>query len=98
MIFTDVHWSTVCAFSGFIGFVESLLMMSVFGNSCLPESIVDRLYIILIGILSFFGQVAFVNSTKFENASSVSTLRKSFDVILALIFQWIFFKVFANFL
>ena len=68
--------------------------MIIFGNdTCLPESILDRFCIILIGILSFAGQIAFVCSAKFESASTISMLRKAFDVILAFLFQMIFFGV-----
>ena len=61
--------------------------------TCLPDSLLDRSFIVLIGILSFGGQVALVVLTKFESASTTALLRKSFDVILAFAFQLIFFGV-----
>ena len=116
--FKDVHWGTVCSFSGLIGFIVSLLLMIVLENqTCLPDSIFDRAYIVLIGLLSFAGQVTLVYLAKIESNFRISTaylkkitfmyfrcpffvlgagttalLRKSFDVILAFVFQIIFFN------
>ena len=64
----DVHWGTVCSFSGLIGFIVSLLLMIVLENqTCLPDSIFDRAYIVLIGLLSFAGQVTLVYLAKIES-------------------------------
>ena len=66
--FKDVHWGTVCSFSGLIGFIVSLLLMIVLENqTCLPDSIFDRAYIVLIGVLSFAGQVTLVYLAKIES-------------------------------
>ena len=92
-LLTDVHWSTICSFSGWIGFVTSLIVMWFFGDLCLPDSILDRLCIIVIGCLSFAGQICMVYTVKFESAGSTALIRKSFDVTLAFIFQIIFFHV-----
>ena len=53
----------------------------------------QRLYIVLIGLSSFFGQIALVTLAKLESASSTALLRKSLDVILAFIFQILIFQV-----
>ena len=79
--FKDVHWGTVCSFSGLIGFIVSLLLMLVLENqTCLPDSIFDRAYIVLIGVLSFAGQVTLVYLAKIESNLRISTayLKKYF--------------------
>ena len=93
ILLTDVHWSTICSFSGWIGFVTSLIVMFFFGDLCLPDSNLDRLCIIVIGCLSLAGQICMVYTVKFESAGSTALIRKSFDVTLAFIFQIIFFHV-----
>ena len=67
--------------------------MFFFEDLCLPDSVLDRLCIIVIGCLSFAGQICMVYTVKFESAGSTALIRKSFDVTLAFIFQIIFFHV-----
>ena len=89
----DVHWSvTLTVFSSF-GFVESLIAVIIFTPFCLPESNVDRICLILIGVLSFFGQITFMMSVYIENAATVALLRNAFHVLFAFIFQIVFFQV-----
>ena len=88
MIFTDIHWSANCSALGVIGFVESgLVAVVIMGNTCLPESGLERFYLVLIGFLSFFGQIALTLAALFESAANIGLLRKAFDVVLAFIFQ-----------
>ena len=94
MIFTDIHWSANCSALGVIGFVESgLVAVVILGNTCLPESGLERFYLVLIGFLSFFGQIALTLAALFESAANIGLLRKAFDVVLAFIFQILFFQV-----
>ena len=94
----DIHWSvTLTAFSCF-GFVECLIAVFIFTQFCLPESDMDIVYMIFIGALSFFGQIAFMVSVYFENAANVALLRNAFNVLFAFIFQIIFFQVCKNIL
>ena len=94
MILTDIHWSANCSALGVIGFVESgLVAVFILGNTCLPESGLERFYLVLIGFLSFFGQIALTLAALFESAANIGLLRKAFDVVLAFIFQILFFQV-----
>ena len=92
--FTDIHWSANCSALGVIGFVESgLVAVVILGNTCLPASGLERFYLVLIGFLSFFGQIALTLAALFESAANIGLLRKAFDVVLAFIFQILFFQV-----
>ena len=92
--FTDIHWSANCSALGVIGFVESgLVAIVILGNTCLPESGLERFYLVLIGFLSFFAQIALTLAALFESAANIGLLRKAFDVVLAFIFQILFFQV-----
>ena len=72
--------------------------MLIFSPLCLPESGLERFYLILIGILSLFAQMTFVVACKFENAATVCLLRNAFNVIFAFIFQIAVFQVFNKLL
>ena len=92
--FTDIHWSANCSALGVIGFVESgLVAIVILGNTCLPESGLERFYLVLIGFLSFFAQIALTLAALFESAANIGLLVKGFDVVLAFIFQILFFQV-----
>jgi hypothetical protein len=95
MPFTDIHWSANCSALGVIGFVESgLVAIVILGSStCLPESGLERFYLVLIGFLSFFAQISLTLAALFESAANIGLLVKGFDVVLAFIFQILFFQV-----
>jgi len=88
----EVHWSVNLSIYGCIGFIECLIAVLIFTPLCLPESGLERFYLILIGILSLFAQMTFVIACKFENAATVCLLRNAFNVIFAFIFQIVVFQ------
>ena len=91
--FSDVHWSVTCTIFGILGSFESLVAVLIFAPLCLPDSGMDKFYLVLIGILSFFAQIGLVLAAQFENAATVALIRKACDVIFAFIFQLVFFHV-----
>ena len=95
MPFTDMHWSANCSALGVVGFFESgLVAIAILGSStCLPESGLERFYLVLIGFLSFFAQISLTLAALFESAANIGLLVKGFDVVLAFIFQILFFQV-----
>ena len=71
-----------------------MVAVLIFSPLCLPESPIDLIFLILIGVLSFIAQIGLVISCKLEKATTVSIVRKAFDVIFAFIFQILLFQVF----
>ena len=90
---SDIHWSVTCTVFGILGSFESLIAVLIFAPLCLPDSGMDKFYLVLIGILSFLAQIGLVLSAQFENAATVALIRKACDVIFAFIFQLVFFDV-----
>ena len=90
---SDIHWSVTCTVFGILGSIESLIAVLIFAPLCLPDSGMDKFYLVLIGILSFLAQIGLVLSAQFENAATVALIRKACDVIYAFIFQLVFFDV-----
>ena len=92
-VLKDIHWSNICTSLGFVGFLITLSMTLTGQETCLPSSGVDRFLIILVGLLTFGGQLALILLAKIETASFAALLRKAMDVILAFIFQLAIFHV-----
>ena len=92
-LFLDVHWYVILSVLGTTGFLITLFVVLIFQMTCFPEFGVNRFYMVLTGVLSFIGQIFFALWTKFENAAAGALLRKAFDVILAFLFQMLFFQV-----
>ena len=92
-VLKDVHWSCICTALGSIGFAITLGLTWIRQDFCLPASGLDRFLIVLIGLLTFGGQLTLVLLTKVETATFSALLRKTFDVILAFIFQLTIFQV-----
>ena len=92
-LLSDIHWSVTCTVFGILGSFESLIAVLIFAPLCLPDSRMDKFYLVLIGILSFLAQIGLVLSAQFENAATVALIRKACDVIFAFIFQLVFFDV-----
>ena len=92
-VLKDIHWSNICTSLGFVGFLITLSMTLIGQETCLPSSGIDRFLIILVGLLTFGGQLALILLAKIETASFAALLRKAMDVILAFIFQLAIFHV-----
>ena len=92
-VLKDVHWSDICTALGLIGFLITLSLSLIGQETCLPSSGIDRFLIILVGLLTFGGQLTLVLLAKIETASFAALLRKAMDVILAFLFQMTIFQV-----
>ena len=59
----------------------------------LPTNTYDWLLLVVIGLLSYGGQVALTVSLQIEAAGIISLMRKAFDIIFAYAFQVALFDV-----
>ena len=78
---------------GIVGFMESMVAVIIFEKTCLPDSVHQKILLVLSGCFLFIGQVLLSLSAKFESAATISFLRKSFDMIFAFGIQILFFQV-----
>ena len=90
---SEIHWSINCSALGLVGFIQSLIAITIIGCLCLPASGIERFYIALAGFLSFFGQWLLTLAALFESAANIGLLKKAFDVVFAFIFQMALFRV-----
>lgn len=74
-----------------IGFVECVITVSVLGEWKLPPCGRDRWMLMLIAVLGIAGQTFLTKALQIEKAGPVALMR-TVDVLLAFIFQFIFFN------
>lgn len=90
----NIDWSITNTFLGLIGCTQAICLLLVFKSDiCLPELGSERLYMVLTGVLTFFGKYFLQVAALYESAASISLLKKAFDVLLAFTFQIFLFKV-----
>ncbi|KAM5236463.1 solute carrier family 35 member G1-like [Ctenodactylus gundi] len=74
-----------------LGLTESIIILFILGEWSLPYCGLDRVYLILIGLLGLGGQIFVTKAVQIEKAGPVA-LMKTMDVVFAFIFQILFFN------
>ncbi|XP_019938875.1 solute carrier family 35 member G1 [Paralichthys olivaceus] len=87
----SVHYYLSVWYYAVIGFLECLITVSVLGEWKIPYCGRDRWILMLIAVLGIAGQVFLTKALQIEKAGPVALMR-TVDVVLAFIFQFIFFN------
>lgn len=87
----SVHYYLSVWYYAVIGFIESVITVSVLGEWKLPSCGRDRWMLVLIAVLGIAGQTFLTKALQIEKAAPVALMR-TVDVVLAFIFQFIFFN------
>lgn len=87
----SVHYYLSVWYYAVIGFVESTITVSVLGEWKIPSCGRDRWMLVLIALLGIVGQTFLTKALQIEKAAPVALMR-TIDVVLAFIFQFIFFN------
>ena len=87
----SVHYYLSVWYYAVIGLVECLIAVSVLGEWKYPYCGRDRWLLMLIAVLGIAGQTFLTKALQIEKAGPVSLMR-TVDVVLAFIFQFIFFN------
>uniref|UniRef100_A0A3Q1FD57 Solute carrier family 35 member G1 n=1 Tax=Acanthochromis polyacanthus TaxID=80966 RepID=A0A3Q1FD57_9TELE len=87
----SVHYYLSVWYYAVIGLVESVITVSVLGEWKIPSCGRDRWMLILIALLGVVGQIFLTKALQIEKAAPVALMR-TVDVVLAFIFQFIFFN------
>lgn len=82
----SLHYAVIMTTFATIGIVMSHTGSLVFGNLCLPCSFKERLYLLLLGVFSFCGQVLLTKALQYEQAGPVSICRTA-DIVFAFVWQ-----------
>lgn len=82
----SLHYAVIMMTFATIGIAMSHTGSLIFGNLCLPCSFRERLYLLLLGVFSFCGQVLLTKALQFEQAGPVSICRTA-DIVFAFIWQ-----------
>lgn len=87
----SVHYYLSVWYYAVIGFIECIITVSVLGEWKLPFCGRDRWLLMLIAVLGIAGQTFLTKALQIEKAGPVALMR-TVDVVLAFIFQFIFFN------
>ncbi|XP_074518715.1 solute carrier family 35 member G1 [Halichoeres trimaculatus] len=87
----SVHYYLSVWYYAVIGFIQCIIAVSVLGEWRLPLCGRDRWMMMLIALLGVAGQTFLTKALQIEKAGPVALVR-TFDVVLAFIFQFLFFN------
>ncbi|XP_038591521.1 solute carrier family 35 member G1 [Micropterus salmoides] len=87
----SVHYYLSVWYYAVIGFIECIITVSVLGEWKIPFCGRDRWMLMLIAVLGIAGQTFLTKALQIEKAGPVALMR-TVDVLLAFIFQFIFFN------
>lgn len=87
----SVHYYLSVWYYAVIGFIECIITVSVLGEWKIPFCGRDRWMLMLIAVLGIAGQTFLTKALQIEKAGLVALMR-TVDVVLAFIFQFIFFN------
>ncbi|KAM9336655.1 solute carrier family 35 member G1 [Symphorus nematophorus] len=87
----SVHYYLSVWYYAVIGFIECIITVSVLGEWKIPFCGRDRWMLMLIAVLGIVGQTFLTKALQIEKAGPVALMR-TVDVVLAFIFQFIFFN------
>lgn len=87
----SVHYYISVWYYAVIGLIECIITVSVLGEWKIPFCGRDRWLLMLIAILGIAGQTFLIKALQVEKAGPVA-LMKTVDVVLAFIYQFIFFS------
>lgn len=87
----SVHYYLSVWYYAVIGFIECIITVTVLGEWKIPYCGRDRWLLMLIAVLGIAGQTFLTKALQIEKAGPVALMR-TIDVVLAFIFQFIFFN------
>ncbi|XP_019901873.2 solute carrier family 35 member G1 isoform X2 [Esox lucius] len=87
----SVHYFLSVWYYAVIGFIECVITLFILGEWTIPFCGRDRWILMLIAILGIAGQTFLTKALQIEKAGPVALMR-TIDVVLAFIFQFIFFN------
>ncbi|XP_008275810.1 solute carrier family 35 member G1 [Stegastes partitus] len=87
----SVHYYLSVWYYAVIGFIECIITVSVLGEWKIPTCGRDRWIMMLIAVLGIAGQTFLTKALQIEKAGPVALMR-TVDVLLAFLFQFIFFN------
>ncbi|XP_023221416.1 solute carrier family 35 member G1-like [Centruroides vittatus] len=86
-----VHFAVIMFNFGWVAIIETTILTAVIGKFTLPKCGWEQWLIVALGIFSFLGQTCLTLALKSEQAGPVSVVRAAADIVLAFIWQIVFF-------
>ncbi|GAB6026494.1 hypothetical protein CHUAL_012919 [Chamberlinius hualienensis] len=85
----SLHYAVIMATFATIGITMSQTTSLIVGKTCIPCPFEERVYLLILGLFSFLGQVLLTKSLQLEQAGPVSICRTA-DIVFAFVWQVIF--------
>ena len=83
----SVHTSIIMFNNSWISLIETLILTAIFSNFKWQNCGSDGFFIIVLGVVSYLGQLFLTTSLQCEMAGPVSTVRSATDIVLAFVWQ-----------
>lgn len=90
-----VHIGVITGVFGFIGVLQCSILSAIIHRFDIPSNGWQCFLVFNVALLSFLGQAFITCALKYEQAGVISLMR-SFDVIFAFIWQYIFLNVYPD--
>jgi len=92
----DMHWSAVAVSTRFFGTVEIAAVCAALGIFCLPECGMERFNVLVLAVIGCGVQAAIIIALKIEEAHVVTVVDNATGIVMANIFQIVFFSDHPN--
>ena len=87
-----LHWVTLAGSLRFFTLLEYLPVVLVLGTQCLPACGKERTDLLLLSIFASMTQALNIISLKFEEAHTISLVSNATNIVVAFVFQAVFFQ------
>ncbi|XP_035230074.1 solute carrier family 35 member G1-like [Stegodyphus dumicola] len=88
----SVHHAVIMFNSSWVAIIESVILTLLLGNFKWHSCGLDSILIVVLGIISYIGQTMLTIALQCENAGPISTMRAAADIVLAFLWQTLFFR------
>ena len=92
----SMHWAALAVTTRLFTLVELTVVVSILGLFCLPECGMDRWGTIALAVIGSLVQAFFIFALKCEEAHVVGLTDNASSIIVAFLFQIIFFQDYPN--
>ena len=92
----EVHFSIMMLYAGAIGIIENSVLGGIFITFELPNCDWDQILCICFGSFSFISTCFIILAIQVEPVGLVAVQKSSFDILIIIVFQIIFFNIYPN--
>ena len=92
----DMHWAALAISTRIFGVIEMFAVCAALGLFCIPECGFERWSILVLAVIGCGVQACFIAALKIEEAHIVGLVDNATSIVMAVIFQIVFFADHPN--